>query len=638
MAVNRITGNILADNLQRGANLTIQGNLAYFDVLHNRVGILNSTPQSTLDVGGNLQVGNVIIALNGNISAGNVNINNLADPVVSSDAATKFYVDNVAANSNIGNFSFTNDTISLTTSPANITITPTSNSLAIINTNSGFVVPVGNTAQRPGTATAGTIRYNNSDSSLEFYNGIGWSTLGTSGGISITNQTINPDGTNASYTLNQTATSASILVSINGVAQTPDVDYTVSSSTITFTTTPIITDTIQIRFLAGVTSTNFLTNASGNAEVLVDSTGNVILIASSGKSVNITGALSATGNVSGSYILGNGSQLTGIVSSYGNSNVASYLTTYLGNISAGNVSATGNITAGNVVTTGALQGGSGTQGIALQPWTGGGSYAALYSTAITPGNGNYSILVNGTSTWLNAASNGSLFFRINNNSSPTAFTISSAQATVGSIGTANASAVSTQTLVVAGGGLGVTGNSYFSSSLGIGGNLSVGTGTVSLGNIVNNNGNGVGNIGSSSGYFNTVFATATTALYADLAENFLSDSNYPAGTVLIFGGDYQVTACVSYADSRAAGIVSTDPAYLMNAGVEGTSVPLALAGQVPCLVIGPISKGDILTTSDTEGYACRLNSKDWQPGVTIGKALENCGPGPHKINVLAISN
>ena len=149
---------------------------------------------------------------------------------------------------------------------------------------------------------------------------------------------------------------------------------------------------------------------------------------------------------------------------YSNTNVSAYLTT-------ATISTTGNITAGNIITTGALQGGSGTQGIALQPWTGGGSYAALYSTAITPANGNYSILVNGTSTWLNAGSGGSLFFRINNQTAPTAFTINASQATVGSIGTANSSAVNTQTLVVAGGGLGVTGSSYFSNTLGVGGNL-----------------------------------------------------------------------------------------------------------------------------------------------------------------------
>ena len=76
----------------------------------------------------------------------------------------------------------------------------------------------------------------------------------------------------------------------------------------------------------------------------------------------------------------------------------------------------------------------------------------------------------------------------------------------------------------------------------------------------------------------------------------------------------------------------------MNAGVEGVTVPLALAGQVPCLVQGPVQKGDLLTTSNTKGYACRLDPEHWKPGVTIGKALQNCGSGPHTINVIVYHN
>ena len=566
MAVNRITGNILADNLQRGANLSIQGNLVYFDITDSRVGILTSTPRSSLDIGGNVQVGNVLIAFNGNISAGNVNINNLATPVANTDAATKAYVDTQVSGSNIGNFTFSNNNISLSTNPANITITPTGNSLAIVGTNSGFVVPVGNTDQRPSSAIGGTVRYNSSNSLLEFYNGVGWITLSTSGSSSIINQTVDPDGVTSVFTLSQNATSASIFVTINGVTQTPDVDYTVVNNLITFTTTPIQTDLIQIRFLAGITSTNFLSNASANALVRVNAPGDIEITASAGQNItatgnlNIVGSISATGNISGTYILGNGSQLTGIVtSSYGNSNVASYLPTYSGNISAGNISAIGNITGAYI-----LGNGSQLTGIVSSYSN---SNVALYLTSYS-----------------------------------------------GNISANNLSA---------------TGNIT-------GGNLSVSTGTITVGNIVNSNSNGVGNIGSATTYFNTVFARATSAQYADLAEKFLSDFNYDSGTVLVFGGDQQVTHCSYYADPRAAGVVSTNPAHLMNSSITG--VALALAGQVPCFVVGPVTKGDVLTTSNVEGYACRLESKDWQPGVVIGKALETCGPGRHIINIFISNN
>ena len=153
------------------------------------------------------------------------------------------------------------------------------------------------------------------------------------------------------------------------------------------------------------------------------------------------------------------------------------------------------------------------------------------------------------------------------------------------------------------------------------GNVSVSTGTVTLGNVVNANGNGVGNIGSSTLYFNTVFAKATSAQYADLAEKFLADQPYQPGTVLIFGGDLEVTESMSYADHRVAGVVSTDPSYLMNAGLEGQyAVELALQGRVPCAVEGPVEKGDLLVSAPN-GRA--RSAKSAQAGTIIGKSLEN---------------
>jgi hypothetical protein len=124
-----------------------------------------------------------------------------------------------------------------------------------------------------------------------------------------------------------------------------------------------------------------------------------------------------------------------------------------------------------------------------------------------------------------------------------------------------------------------------------GGNLSVGTGTITGGNIVNSNANGVGNIGSSTTYFNTVFAKATSALYADLAEKYLADQEYEIGTVLAVGGNAEVTAC--RIGDRAIGAVSENPAYKMNDGLEnGTYV--ALKGRVPVKVIGTVRKGQRL--------------------------------------------
>lgn len=142
--------------------------------------------------------------------------------------------------------------------------------------------------------------------------------------------------------------------------------------------------------------------------------------------------------------------------------------------------------------------------------------------------------------------------------------------------------------------------------------------------IVNGGSNAVGNIGSSSTYFNTVYAKATTALYADLAENYIADADYPIGTVLRIGGAYEVCHSNSYHCPSIAGTVSDKPAYIMNSGLEAEHVAtVALLGRVPCRVIGDISKGDLLVASATHGVATVLDPELWVPGCVVGKALED---------------
>ena len=116
--------------------------------------------------------------------------------------------------------------------------------------------------------------------------------------------------------------------------------------------------------------------------------------------------------------------------------------------------------------------------------------------------------------------------------------------------------------------------------------------------------------------------TATTARYADLAEKYIADKDYEAGTVLVFGGEQEVTECTKKYNKRIAGIVSTDPAYLMNSESEGVAV--GLLGRVPCKVIGEIRKGDLMVASDTAGHAEAWKDESNPPmGSVIGKALED---------------
>ena len=120
----------------------------------------------------------------------------------------------------------------------------------------------------------------------------------------------------------------------------------------------------------------------------------------------------------------------------------------------------------------------------------------------------------------------------------------------------------------------------------------------------------------------TVFAKATSAQYADLAEMYVADADYAPGTVLEFGGNNEVTTTTESHSTRVAGIVSTNPSYLMNANQPGEHVvAVALTGRVPCQVQGPVKKGDVLVSSNIPGVAQRIGT-NWQPGCTVGKAME----------------
>ena len=136
-------------------------------------------------------------------------------------------------------------------------------------------------------------------------------------------------------------------------------------------------------------------------------------------------------------------------------------------------------------------------------------------------------------------------------------------------------------------------------------------------------------IGTSGSKFRTVYATtfsgtATEAQYADLAENYQADKNYAPGTVVEFGGTAEVTISSRESSPAVAGVVSTDPAHLMNSGLEGDGVvAVALRGRVPCKVYGPVRKGDVLIASEKPGLAKAAPFRGYQTPAAciIGKAI-----------------
>jgi filamentous hemagglutinin len=159
-----------------------------------------------------------------------------------------------------------------------------------------------------------------------------------------------------------------------------------------------------------------------------------------------------------------------------------------------------------------------------------------------------------------------------------------------------------------------------------GGNILVGVGGANIVRftgfgIENAGSNATGNIGNSSSYFNTVFAKATSAQYADLAEKYVADAEYAPGTVLSFGGEKEVTQSTVDADRAVAGVVSTNPSYIMNATLEAEHVAtIALTGRVPTSVTGAVVKGDLMVSN---GDGTARAETDPKAGAIIGKALEN---------------
>ena len=129
---------------------------------------------------------------------------------------------------------------------------------------------------------------------------------------------------------------------------------------------------------------------------------------------------------------------------------------------------------------------------------------------------------------------------------------------------------------------------------------------------------------------------ATTAKYADLAENYLADQAYPVGTILQIGGVAEVTVAIEK-NYGVVGTVSENPGYLMNSELVGEHVtPVAYIGRVPCRVKGIVRRGELLVVSDTPGVAMVRHSRDILPGQLVGKALQeytNDGEGVIEILV-----
>ena len=151
---------------------------------------------------------------------------------------------------------------------------------------------------------------------------------------------------------------------------------------------------------------------------------------------------------------------------------------------------------------------------------------------------------------------------------------------------------------------------------------SIGGGSINVGSAGTITTGAAANVGYFIGDWQLTAGSRLQATYADLAEYYSADKEYAVGWVMMFGGEAEVTAANVNATTKVAGVVSTDPAYIMNSALEGTRVCLALQGRVPCRVVGKVKKGDLIIASDIIGVAVSAGDNA-RAGTIIGKALED---------------
>ena len=119
---------------------------------------------------------------------------------------------------------------------------------------------------------------------------------------------------------------------------------------------------------------------------------------------------------------------------------------------------------------------------------------------------------------------------------------------------------------------------------------------------------------------NVVHATSTSAQYADLAEKYTTDAEYEPGTVMMFSGEPEVTICNQDMCTKVAGVISENPAYLMNASLTNSAAVVALMGRVKVKVKGTVQPGDMLVSAG-DGFARAESNPTF--GSVIGKALSS---------------
>jgi len=650
-------GQVVATGNVSGGNITTVGNVDGANV-NATAGI---TAGTTIVATGNVTGGNIDtlgqVVATGNVTGGNIittgsadlgnirisgdDITNFASNIITVNAAGSDIDFRVSGNTLANLLLVDAGTDTVVIGNGNATVGATFK----VDTTDSMMPPVGNLAQRPGSPVLGMLRFSTTGDALELYTSTGWEDVGVPTFTVIVADAFVGDGSTLAFTLSANSTTAATVVSINGIVQEPTTAYSVSGTTLTFTEAPAVSDNIDARILTTTTSVTGIQNSSGNAAVEALNTADTVEITG-----NLLPATSNTYNLGSSSLRWNELWLEGSTIILGNVVIKNTSGNTIGFFGPDGTTP-GAIDTNNIDSAGISNGTS-----SLQVLTSGGNIRAniagstvqtITSTGVSitgdlsvTGNATLSGNIlgdrvqNGTTSFDIQVQDGNANISVGGVSNVAVFTGTGANITgtlgvTGNVAGGNLTTAGevTATGNISGGNLNVTGNLVDTGAMSIitgsNGNITLapnGLGVVVINtDLRNGQANGVGNIGTASAQFNTIFAKATSAQYADLAEMYEADAEYEPGTVLCFGGTREVTVCNQSDCSRVAGVVSTNPSYLMNSGQTGEYVAaVALTGRVPTRVTGTIRKGDlIVSTGDGRGRA----NNDARAGTVIGKAL-----------------
>jgi len=590
-----VSGAVFAGTLQTAAqpNITSVGTLISLAVTGNITGgnvlggaNVNATTHTgtTVSVTGNITGGNILgganvnatthtgttVSVTGNITGGNVlggaNVNSTL--FTGTTVSVSGNVTGGNLNAGIGNISTTGNvqagnlkTTGLISATGNITTAATGNISTGNISISGVYSGDGSGLTNLGALAVGSIANGTSTIGISGSGGNGFITVGGTANVAVFTTT-------TAYFIgaaNVTGIEKSGTNAIGNIGSSTNYFNTVFAATYNGATVSVSGNITGGNVLGGA-NVNATTHTGTTVSVSGNITGGNVLGGANVNSTLFTGTtVSVTGNITGGNVLGG-------------ANVNA--TTHTGTT----VSVTGNITGGNVL--------------------GGANVNATTFTGTT-------VSVTGNITGGNVLGGANV-----NATTHTGTTVSvTGNITGGNVlGGANVNATTHTGSTVS-----VTGNIT-------GGNLATSgtTGILSVNSITHTGTTASGNIGEVGAAFNTVHATATTALYADLAERYAADELLEPGTVVDLGGSHEITQSQQDLSDAVFGVISTSAAYLMNngAGSDTTHPLVAIAGRVPVKVIGQVRKGDRLVSAGN-GVARAAQLGEATAFNVIGRALEN---------------